>query len=94
MEKESAKVEAGRLRMTVYELEREKCDRAEQDRPEIDQLRAEIGRNSWRSSGSTPARPGIPRPPPRAMAKDCGRPIRASSRSSGSWPTRGAFRTR
>ena len=45
MEKESAKVEAGRLRMTVYELEREKCDRAEHDRPEIDQLRAEIGRH-------------------------------------------------
>ncbi len=45
MEKESAKVEAGRLRMTVYELEREKCDRSEHDRPEIDQLRAEIGRH-------------------------------------------------
>ena len=41
VERESAKVEVGRLRMSMHQLEREHLDRGEQDRADLERLREE-----------------------------------------------------
>jgi chromosome segregation ATPase len=61
-ERESARVEARRLRMALDQYEREQCDRGELDLVEIDRLQAEIDhlRAELEQLRAEPVRNGVP----------------------------------